>query len=202
MEIVKKLFSLRNPAAKDRLPGARLSLAGLADEALAVRAGAGSGQHFEVLVRRYSAAIYRFSLRFSGNPAAAEEIAQETFIKVFQALPTARQGLPFKPWLYKIASNTAISYYRKTKMNSLNAPLEAAEAMAGKIDVAGAVANRVDAQAAISRLAPDYRQVVILRAIEEFSFGEIAAILEIPEPTARTRYKRAKDSLKVFLADS
>ena len=174
------------------------SLASMADEALAARAAAGSSQHFEALVRRYSKAIYRLGLRYSGNAGAAEEIAQETFVKVFLALPKARLDIPFKPWLYKIAMNTAISNRRKSK-DEYNLPLERAEATVGKGDIAVSVAGRLDAQQAIERLQPDYRLIVILRAIEELSFSEIAQVLDIPEATARTRFKRAKDSLRLSL---
>lgn len=184
-------------------PGSRAarfdpSFDSLPDEDLAAKAAVGSSDHFEALVRRYSAAIYRFSYRISGGAQEAEDIVQETFIKLFAALPNANPELPFKPWLYKIALNTAISKKRKNKDGG-RVPLEYAEAMVAGGDAVESTAERLDAQAAIDRLPADYRAMIVLRAVEDLAFAEIAKVLEIPEATARTRFNRAKNALRSSL---
>jgi len=175
------------------------SLAGATDEELAAKAAGGSSDHFEALVRRYTTAIYRVGYRLTGNTAEAEDIAQETFIKVFRALPKTRLDLPFKPWLYKIAVNTAISHWRKNK-DRYQVDLEAADSLTQTGDTGDMVAVRQDIQAAINRLEIDYRRIGVLRVAEDLSFAEIGQVLDIPEATARTRFNRAKTKLQLYLS--
>jgi len=175
-----------------------LSLDGLADEELAAKAQAGSSDHFSQLVRRHTAGVYRVGYLLTGNRQEAEDIAQETFIKVYQAISRYRPGLPFKPWLYRIAINTSRSAGRKKKSRPETTGLNENEA--SLTDAAESVSAELDALGVVKMLPPDYRPVVILRAVEGLSFSEISGILEMPEPTARTKFHRAKALLKARLA--
>lgn len=172
-----------------------ISIESLSDNELAARAASGSADHFTALVRRYSSAMYRLAYRLIGNESEAEDVAQETFIKLFLALPKADLDPPFKPWLYKIAVNACFSHIRKKKGKHWTG-LETADAAARFSDISETVNDRIDAQKALAGLPLNYRQIVVLRAVEELTFAEISEILDIPEPTARTRFKRAKDSLR------
>lgn len=175
------------------------------DEELVLDAAAGSTNHFAALVRRYSSAIYRVGYRLCGDPHEAEDIAQETFVKVFRALPGARLDMPFKPWLYRIAINTAISHLRRRKAQPADLTVDGPENMGNRGVVpsfADAVALHLDAQAAINSLPLNYRQVVVLRAIEGLGFAEITQILDTPEATVRTWFHRAKTLLRARLSES
>lgn len=158
------------------------------DEELAIKSASGSIKHFEVLLLRYSAAIYRLAYRFVGNSHDAEDIAQDTFIKVFRALPKTNLDMPFKPWLYRIAINTAISYLRKKKKEQLNKDLEIETH-----DFAESLLDKDEIQFLINKLPLDYRKVIVLKAIDDLSYREISLILNIPETTARTWFYRAKN---------
>ncbi len=194
----KRLFGVARPLGKGPARAIRPSLTALSDETLAAKAAAGSGDHFEELVRRYADSVYRTAYRLCGNPAEAEDIVQESFIKIFRALPKVRLDLPLKPWLYKIAVNTALSSLRR-KAGRPAIGLAAAEETPAPGDDSERAAERMDAQAALATLPPAYRTIVVLRAVEQLSFSEISDILSIPEATARTRFSRAKSMLQHLL---
>lgn len=190
-------LSLRELAG--RLPWITPSLEGLSDEELAEGAATGSSDHFAALVRRYSAGVYRIGYLTFGSRGQAEDMAQETFIRLFRALPRYRLDLPFKPWLYRIAVNAARSIRRWNGSR----PEEGPELTGREIspeDTAESAAARLDTYEALSALSEDYRQVVILRVVEGMTFAEISQVLGVLEATARTKFHRAKGLLRNFLA--
>lgn len=166
----------------------------LSDEVLASSSASGSSSDFEVLIRRYSSAIYRLAYRMTGDHYSAEDITQETFIKTFKALPKSRLDLPFKPWLYRIATNTALTFLKKRRPND-----ELNETHKKQDDHSKPIDDKLDIQNALKRLPLNYRQVVILRTAESLSYYEIAQIIQINESTARTWFRRAKNLLKTYL---
>ncbi|HEX21667.1 MAG TPA: sigma-70 family RNA polymerase sigma factor [Actinobacteria bacterium] len=172
------------------------------DEELARLAAAGRKRDFGILLKRYSGRIYNLAYRFSGNRAAAEDITQDTFIKVYQALPGADLERPFKPWLYRIAVNTAVSYLRKVKP-ALNDELIQTKPSKNKgpDDLAIDLELQGRLQSAILKLPLKYRRVVVLRYLENITFHQISEILNIPEGTAKTNFQRAKIILKRELTD-
>ena len=156
-----------------------------------------------MLVKRYSGRLYNVAYRFSGNRAEAEDIVQEAFIKIYRALPKARLDLPLKPWLYRIAINTAISHLRKRPEPAL--PEEAANTVPADKELPEESAAQGELQRrlreAILKLPPNYRRVVVLRYTEELTFKEIGDILIIPGGTAKTHFQRAKTLMKTALSD-
>ncbi len=171
----------------------------LSDEELAKEAAGGSADHFEAIVHRYSHAMYRLAYRFCHNATEAQDLTQETFVKLYRGLPKARLDLPFKPWLYKIAVNNALSHTRK-KQGKLQVEWTETETGAATVDPADAIVTQHNLQAAIDELPFEYRQMIILRAVEELSFEEISTILDIPAATARTKFSRAKKQLRAILS--
>lgn len=173
------------------------------DETLARQAAAGKHQAFSLLVKRYSGRVYNVAYRFSGNRADAEDIVQEVFIKVFRGLPKAHLDLPFRPWLYRIATNTAISHLRAKPAPAL--PEEAAKSVPTEKELPEESADRAELgarlQQEILKLPLNFREVVILRYTEELTFREIGTILEIPENTVKTYFQRAKIILRKELGD-
>jgi len=167
----------------------------VSEQELVARILSGKADDFEVLVKRYSGVVYRLVYRLIGQEQEAQDITQETFIKAFQALASFNQELSFKPWLLKIALNTALSYQRRRKNKDNWQPL-ADELPAHQGNVSP---TSIDVKQALSQLPLNYRQVAILRGVEELSFREIAAILGINDATARTWFKRAKEKLKKLL---
>jgi len=173
-----------------------------ADEELARLAAVGRKRAFTFLVKRYSTRIYNLAYRFSGSKAAAEDITQDTFIKVFQALPNADLDRPFKPWLYRIAVNTAISHLRKVKPVLNDELIQAKPSKSkGPDELAIDLELQGRLQSAILKLPLKYRRVVILRYLEEITFRQISEILNIPEGTVKTNFQRAKIILRRELTD-
>ncbi|HTE83523.1 MAG TPA: sigma-70 family RNA polymerase sigma factor [Dehalococcoidia bacterium] len=170
----------------------------------------GDGTCLEELVRRYTKPIFNFAYRMTGNYSEADDIAQDVFVQVYRALPTARLDLPLRPWLYVIARNKCLDYLKRKRALSFST-LEDPESHESPIDALAdpdplpeEILERTDLQRvlreAIVRLPERYRAVVALRYASGLSFAEIASSLELPENTVKTHFQRAKAMLRRELA--
>jgi len=145
----------------------------------------------------------------------AEDLSQETFIKVLNAIGTYRPEFKFSSWVFKIANNTAIDHLRRRELDTLSlegsphaATPEAMEATALQLGTGVAsplddVASRElggEIEAAINRLRPEYRSCILLRHVEGRAYEEIADILGLPLGTVKTYIHRARNELRVMLA--
>ena len=143
--------------------------------------------------------VYRFLVCFSGNQNDAEDMTQEVFIRVLKNLPNFNSVNKLKTWIFSIAKHVAVDHYRKKKFASVfkdgffkqlesndNTPDEEFEITEIKQIVHGA----------ISKLKPNYRAVVILRGINEFSIKETSEILQCTESKVKVDYHRALKELK------
>ncbi|MCA9241534.1 MAG: sigma-70 family RNA polymerase sigma factor [Planctomycetales bacterium] len=167
---------------------------------------AGDADAFGSLVLRYQDRLYNSLLQYTGSREDAQDYAQEAFVQAFVKLNTFKRNSAFFTWLYRIAFNQAASGARKrrerTSLDSLTesgAPQPTdhrAEAQQDMIDQ-----ERVQlVHAAISELADDHRQVVVLREFDGFDYQQIAEVLEIPIGTVRSRLFRARMQMKQRLA--
>lgn len=163
-----------------------------------------SQRYFGVLMERYSAKLTRYIRRLSQvSEQEAEDILQEVFITVYQNLRSYNPDLSFSSWIYRITRNEVISQYRKRKArphgNSIDVENEVLQNIASDVDVAGEVSAdvRADAiRAAIDELDLKYRDVLILRYIEDRTYDDISDILKKPPGTVATLLNRAKKKLK------
>jgi RNA polymerase sigma-70 factor (ECF subfamily) len=175
------------------------------DEDLAARFQQGDVEAFESLVERYHRPLYHFAYRLLGRAEDAEDATQDTLVQVYGALPRARLDMPLKPWIYRIARNRCLDMLKR-KRPLLFSTLTEPDDEATLADVAATeplpeeLAERADLQRlltqAIDDLAPPYREVVALRYTGDLAFGEIAAVLGMPENTVKTRFQRAKAALR------
>jgi RNA polymerase sigma factor (sigma-70 family) len=176
------------------------------DEDLARAYCGGNADCLEALIRRYMKPIFNFAYRMTGNYAEADDIAQDVFVQVYRALPSARLDLPFKPWLYVIARNKCLDYLKKKRALDFSA-IENPDTHESPIDAIAdtdplpdEILERNDLQRmlreAILRLPERYRTVVSLRYAGGLSFGEIATTLSLPENTVKTHFQRAKVLLR------
>jgi RNA polymerase sigma-70 factor (ECF subfamily) len=177
------------------------------DRALAERAVRGDAEAFGELYRRYERPIFNFILRSTRQRALAEELLQETFMRVWYAGRTfdAVHGA-FRPWLYKIALNALRSELRKVRYATEHVPIEDSEAQVSGTQAPEDPASRLDlsrqARAvarALNTLPPFLREVVILRCYQQLKFSEIAEITGAPEGTLRARFHRAVAALRASL---
>jgi len=173
------------------------------DEAgLIVAAQGGDAAAFGRLVKLYQRAVYRVAYGITRNASDADDLAQETFVRAYQAIRRFRVGEPLHPWLARIAVNLAFSLYRRRKRRpetSLEPLLEAGREFAGTDDPAENVAKRERDRhlaAAFAELTEEHRAVLVLRVVEGMSYDEIARTLGIPGGTVMSRLSRARADLK------
>jgi RNA polymerase sigma-70 factor (ECF subfamily) len=142
----------------------------------------------------------------------AEDLTQDTFVKMFRALGTFDPRLRFSSWLFRIAHNTAIDYLRQRHLPTVAPVLddddEARDPVASIADIAAvsperAASNRELAaalDAAIDRLRPEYRSAIVLRHQEGLEYDEIAQVLDLPLGTVKTYLHRARRELARHVA--
>jgi RNA polymerase sigma factor (sigma-70 family) len=159
---------------------------------------------WEDIVRDHSARVYRLAYRLTGNQHDAEDLTQETFVRVFRSLHTYAPGT-FEGWLHRITTNLFLDQARRKQRirmdtmgedsdryvsgDQLGAPERAFEH--GNLDT--------DVQQALAELAPEYRAAVVLCDIEGLSYEEIAVTLGIKLGTVRSRIHRARARLRESL---
>jgi len=172
-----------------------------ADEADLVRAAqAGHRPAFAELVERYWDRLYRWLCRLTRDGVAAEDIAQETFLKAFAAVASFRAGSNFRAWLFRIAHNNFVNHRRAVRHNRQPLVPEVAE------DPKGPVSETLSREAvrlivdAVGKLPSDFRAALLLRVDEGLSFREIAEVIGITEETARWRVFKARQKLMSLLA--
>jgi len=184
----------------------RIELRERSDETLAVEARKGSQEAFQELVERYERPLFGLIVRIVRRPETAEDLTQEAFLKAYRALARFDPGRKFSSWIFKIAHNTALDSLRRDGHEplSLDAPIgdqeEAPEPPADPAAespferAAGRDLGRA-LEAAIRTLRPEYREVLLLRFVEELSYEEIAEVLSLPLGTVKIHIYRARRDL-------
>jgi RNA polymerase sigma-70 factor (ECF subfamily) len=187
------------------------------DEALAARAAAGEESAFEELVSRYQARVYRLACRLTSDEGHAKDVLQETFLAVYRGLPRFRGDSRFSTWLYRVATNAALTHRRARARR----PTESLEAFLPRFDADGVhaaepadlgAAGRADelldrkllaekARAGLDRLPDIYREAFVLRDLEEMTTPEVAELLGIDPAAVRQRVHRARLMLRGYLSD-
>jgi len=177
------------------------------EDLLAVRRClSGEPAAFRELLERYKNPIFGLLLRLVRNPADAEDLAQDTFVKAFKKLASYNPDYPFITWLFRIAHNTAIDFLRAKKPAAVSIygdedSEHPEEFIPSAQDEIGAVLEETLIEKLLARLPPLYREALILRHKEGLEVKEIARVLEIPEGTAKIRLFRGRELLKRAMAD-
>jgi RNA polymerase sigma-70 factor (ECF subfamily) len=172
------------------------------EEAEWIRAAqAGNRSAFARLVERYWDRLYRWLYHVTRDRHTAEDLTQETFLKVLAAVKTFRPGSNFRAWVFKIGHNNFVNHTRAERRTKHQLP----EDLAGP-DLGGAeetTANREALEAvgrAVAELPGEFRAALMLRVEEGLSFREVARILNTTEETARWRVFKARQKLMKVLA--
>ncbi len=161
-------------------------------------------ENFLHLVNRYEKKLLRFIQRISGlNYDDAQDLLQEVFIKVYQNLNDFDQSLKFSSWVYRIARNQAISNYRKNKsrpqVSLFDLDLEACEHFVSDFDINQDIDQSLlkeKVARVLANLDSKYREVVILKYLEDRSYEEISDIIKKPPSTVGTLLRRSKIALQ------
>ena len=186
----------------------------LPDAELARQVIAGQAGAFELLMRRHNQALFRTARSILRNDSDAEEVLQEAYLQAYRAMASYRADARLGTWLTRIVIHAAIARARQGQRRAEVVPLDGlgdlpADAMENTMnhdpaESAERAAMRSQMrqllEQAIDRLPDAFRTVFVLRAVEEMSGEEVAACLDIPEATVRSRYFRARSLLRSALA--
>jgi len=168
------------------------------DGALVRAAQRGSERAVEELFARHWPDAYRTALLIAHDRAAAEDIAQEAFLAALRALPRFDRRRPLRPWLHRIVVNRSIDWARARRLRrevGVDAvPEVPAPALPDELGLG-------PLGAALGRLTPEHRAVVVMRYLLEMTPGEIAVALELPRGTVNSRLRRGLDALGDVLED-
>jgi len=196
------------------VPDAAASLRAAEDQEVVRQARKGHEAAYRELVRRYERPVFSLIFRMVRDRELAEDLSQETFIKVLNAIGSYRPEFKFSSWVFKIANNTTIDHLRRRELDTLSiegsphaSTPEAIEATAlqlgssrpGPLDNVVARELGGTIEEAIGQLRPEYRSCIILRHIEGRSYEEIAEILGLPLGTVKTYIHRARNELRDLL---
>jgi RNA polymerase sigma-70 factor (ECF subfamily) len=173
---------------------------------------AGDTQRYHELIRPYERSVYLMALSYMKNEADAEDVAQEAFVKAFRNLASFRAEARFSTWLISIALNEARSRLRRQsvmRMESLDEPYEEGRGVSPALlrdwrEIPSEAVERDEVrkliQQAVETLPDIYRQVFLLRDVEEFNVNETAQALKISIPSVKVRLHRARLMLQKHLA--
>ncbi len=189
-------------------------LTNLPDADVAALAKQGREAAFRELVRRYERPVFSLIFRMVRDRETAEDLAQETFIKVLNHIDRYRPEFKLSSWLFKIANNVTIDYLRKRQLDMVSMDGSphagtATEVEATSFDIEARQESALDEiearelgsaiERAIATLRPEYRSCIMLRHVEGRSYEEIAAILDLPLGTVKTYIHRARHELREAL---
>lgn len=173
------------------------------DELLVFRAKNGDLKAYEMLIERYQHKVYNLTAKMVKNEEDARDLAQETFIQMYQKLPRFRGDSSFGTWVYRVASNKCLDFLRQKKAEVARITLSTFEKEIFPCDNRGSPeesAIREDESRrlrdALESLPRAYRIVIVLQHYQQLSYKEIAEILDLPVKTVATRLYRAKSILK------
>ncbi len=191
-----------------------LDLPNLPDADVARLAQQGREAAFRELVRRYERPVFSLVFRMVRDSATAEDLAQDTFIKVLNHVDKYRPEFKFSSWLFKIANNVASDHLRRRQLDTISRDgspnaATAADVEATSFDIADKSESALDImeakelgsaiERAIGSLRPEYRSCIMLRHVEGRSYEEIAATLDLPLGTVKTYIHRARHQLREAL---
>lgn len=176
------------------------------DQQLVERVQAGDKKAFDLLVQKYQFKLVKMISRYVSDPSEAQDVAQETFIKAYRALPNFRGESSFYTWIYRIGANTAKNYLvaqgRRppgSDVDAQDAEQYAADSLLRDTDTPEGLAQREEIERtvfdAIEALPDDLRTAITLRELEGLSYEEIAQAMDCPVGTVRSRIFRAREAI-------
>ena len=213
MPTLKKQTFAKSPA-RTVTPASKnhVVLSAMNDEDLMSQFQMGTVEAFDILVGRYHDPLTNYIYRFLGDVKECEDLLQETFLRVYRNRHSYRRIAKFSTWLYTIAGNLARSEYRKRKrrrlysLQSVNRDEEEYEVeipdetfMADK-GAEGSIQDKY-IQDALAQIPEEFREVVVLRDVQQLAYEEIADITGLPMGTVKSRINRGRTKLQGILKE-
>ena len=190
------------------------NLTGITDQEVVERASTGSEAAYRELVRRYQRPVFSLIYRMVRDRELSEDLTQETFVKVLNAIDRYRPEYKFSSWIFKIANNAAIDHLRRRELDTLSLDggpdattpdqvqatrLQLGDAAESQLDELEARELGTQIERAIGALRPEYRSCIIMRHVEGRAYDEIADVLDLPLGTVKTYIHRARAELRESL---
>jgi RNA polymerase sigma-70 factor (ECF subfamily) len=191
---------------EDRLPGRQVgvgmtrppvepdSLPENEDLKLLRRAAGGDGKAFHALLDRHADRLFRLAYSLLGNAADAQDVVQEAWAGAYRGLGGFEGRSSVNTWLTRIVVLQAAKWRRDHKRRF--EPMGATEGRASEEQGSEAVERRIDVRAALEKLTPEHREVLVLREYEQMSYEEMAEALGVPRGTVESRLYRARAELR------
>ncbi len=168
------------------------------DEAIVQRVLSGERALYEILVRRHNQRLYRAARAILRNESEVEDVMQEAYVQAFAHLAQFRAEARFSTWLTRIAVHEALARKRRAqRQTEVEEPVVVItpEQQAGSRELAKLLERAIDT------LPDNFREVLMLRTVEDMSVADTAAVLDIPEDTVKTRLFRARNLLREAIAE-
>jgi len=189
---------------------AAMSLEGFAGDREIARLRKGDPDAITDLVDRYQHRLYRFLVRMVGDPATAEDLFQQTWIRLMEKIGSYDTRRSFEAWLFAIARNLAIDHLRRRRGISLDEPDDFGQAPVERLEASGqdVLSRLLDFErgallaAAIGELPAIHREVLTLRFEEDMKLEQIAEVAGVPLSTVKSRLHRALESLRTRIEAS
>lgn len=188
------------------------SFSSLQDDQMVVLAVKGDEKAYSKLTQKYQKPLYFHVSKMIRDPDFAEDLVQDIFLKAFKSLKNYKNDHAFSTWLYRIARNHTIDYLRKKKIETLSIHVDDYDESHASIQIADESSftdqpmirreRRNKVYEAIYQLPEKYRDIIIKRHIEEKSYQEIAAEIDIPLGTVKAHLFRARELLYKYMKDT
>ena len=181
------------------------------DKELIERALKGEAEAFEMIIQKYQTTLFNYIGRMVGERELALDFTQEVFIRTYSSLHTFKPQYKFRTWLFKIASNFVIDYWRKKKLEtySIDQPFGDDEKASFQIpDDEPSIAKKYELaelkeriEQALKKVPPSLRELFVWRHINDFSYDEMAEIKGVPVGTVKNRVFQAKELIRSLLEE-
>ena len=178
------------------------------DEQLVRKSQQDDERAFGELVSRYESKVYSLALKMLRNPEDAEDVLQDTFLRAYRGIKSFKGNSTFSTWIYRITANSALMRLRKRQLPTVSiddadereAPINIADWAPGPVEQMLNQETQAAMTEAIDALPPEFRQVFVLRDIEELSNAEVAEILDLSVAAVKSRLHRARLKVRNRLA--
>lgn len=168
----------------------------LVDELLVMDCQDGSRRAMEMLVSRWQKRLWRYALRLTGDPEAAWDVTQESWLAIVRGIPRLHDPARFASWAYRIVTNKANDWIgRNARTRRL--PPDVGREMEQSEEPAAAI-EPADLHSVLPRLSDSGRTVLTLHYLEGFGLADIAGILQVPQGTVKSRLHAARNELKTL----
>lgn len=168
------------------------------DDKLMLQAKLGRDEAFKMLMEKYKTPIYSYALNMLGDEAKAGDVFQEVFIKIFENLKNYRPEGKFKSWIFKMASNRVMDYFRQKKETDFDENKQASSDHA-PADILIKKEKSENLKKALDKLSATDREIIYLKEYGQMTFREISQIMDMPLGTVLAKANRSIKKLRNFL---